>query len=219
MHTAVRDFGSTLRATAWSAKRSTRQSIGSTLAGNFAYIPRGVPSAPLFGVFETSAICGHMSAGSLIELVHALDQVVFDGRQRPLQFSEDCGGFDFLGTYVSRAGICLLDGQVEPDPHFALFPGKSKRTGILRCGSPWDQGHVCRVSAGRYAPPVHPSHLPTSPYRQSAKPRQLVYRRIGKPPGFYACIVMKEPISIGLSFPDPEGRIKPLEHSSTFKTC
>ena len=85
------------------------------------------------------------------------------GRQRPLQFSEDCGGFDFLGTALSRAGICLLNDQVEPGLHFALFPGKSKRAAILRCGYPWDQGHVRRVAVGRYAPLVPPSHLPTPP--------------------------------------------------------
>jgi hypothetical protein len=43
------------------------------------------------------------------------------GRQRPLQFSEDCGGFDFLGTNLSRAGVCLLNDQVEPGLHFAHF--------------------------------------------------------------------------------------------------
>ena len=43
------------------------------------------------------------------------------GRQRPLQFSEDCGGFDLLGNSLSHAGVYLLDDQVEPGPHFALF--------------------------------------------------------------------------------------------------
>lgn len=127
------------------------------------------------------------------------------GRQRPLQFSEDCGGFDFLGTALSRAGICLLNDQVEPGLHFALFPGKSKRAAILRCSSPWDQGHVCRVAVGRYAPLVPPSHLPTPPHRQSEEPRQFIYRRIGKPPGFCAHIEIREPISIGLFCSDTEG--------------
>lgn len=65
---------------------------------------------------------GLRTAVPRIQLGHALYQVVFDGRQRPLQFSEDCGGFDLLGTLsLSHAGICLLDDQVETGPHYALF--------------------------------------------------------------------------------------------------
>ena len=38
---------------------------------------------------------------------------MFDGRQRPLQFSEDCGGFDFSKNLnLSLAGI-YLDDQLE----------------------------------------------------------------------------------------------------------
>ena len=68
-----------------------------------------------------SVIGGLRTAVPRIQLGHALYQVVFDGRQRPLQFSEDCGGFDLLGNSLSHAGIYLLDDQVEPGPHFALF--------------------------------------------------------------------------------------------------
>ena len=70
---------------------------------------------------RASVIGGLRTAVPRIQLGHALYQVLFDGRQRPLQFSEDCGGFDLLGNSLSHAGVYLLDDQVEPGPHFALF--------------------------------------------------------------------------------------------------
>ena len=60
-------------------------------------------------------------ANRRIQLGHALYQVVFDGRQRPLQFPEDCGGFDLLGNSLCHMRVCIFDDQVEPGPHFALF--------------------------------------------------------------------------------------------------
>ena len=90
---------------------------------DLAYIPRETPHpATVFVDFATSFICGHMSARSLIELVHAFNQVVFDGTpEAPTVFRGLWGLRPSRELSLSHAGVYLLDDQVEPGPHFALF--------------------------------------------------------------------------------------------------
>ena len=57
---------------------------------------------------RASVIGGLRTAVPRIQLGHALYQVVFDGRQRPLQFSEDCGGFDLLGNSLCHMRVCIF---------------------------------------------------------------------------------------------------------------
>lgn len=77
------------------------------------------------------------------------------GRQRPLQFSYDCGGFDFSGVLtLSRAGNFSM-ARWNPARTSPLGSKElSKRAAILARGLSHPQApHAC-LSVGRYAPLV-----------------------------------------------------------------
>ena len=96
-HSAVRVFGKDVPRHRLEGEALDPQGH-SPAARNFALVPRRDTPRPALGLCRASVIGGLRTAEPRIELDHALYQVVFDGRQRPLQFSEDCGGFDFLRT-------------------------------------------------------------------------------------------------------------------------
>ena len=69
-----------------------------------------------------SVIGGLRTAVPRIELGHASNQVLFDDTpEAPTVFRGLWGLRPSRELSLSHAGIYLLDDQVEPGPHFALF--------------------------------------------------------------------------------------------------